>query len=81
MYWSPSALVRFRLHPAAHDFIFGDVMDWLKRFQRKGRLFDQALREYTQLKQALGQPTLALEKLLDATLGASLNRPQPAATT
>ncbi len=28
------------LDPADHDFIFGDVFDWLKRLRRKGRLFD-----------------------------------------
>ncbi len=28
------------LDPAAHDFIFGDTFDWLKRFAKKGRAFD-----------------------------------------
>jgi 23S rRNA (cytosine1962-C5)-methyltransferase len=33
----------FRLNqidPAGHDFVFGDVFDWLRRFRKKGRLFD-----------------------------------------
>jgi 23S rRNA (cytosine1962-C5)-methyltransferase len=28
------------LDPAGHDFIYGDVFDWLKRLGKKGRLFD-----------------------------------------
>ena len=36
----------FRLNgidPADHDFIFGDVFDWLKRLRKKGRQFDVIL--------------------------------------
>ncbi|MBM3846035.1 MAG: hypothetical protein FJ405_07110 [Verrucomicrobia bacterium] len=29
-----------RLHPGDHEFIFGDVFDWLKRWARRGRMFD-----------------------------------------
>lgn len=28
------------LDPAAHDFIYGDVFDWLRRLAKKGRRFD-----------------------------------------
>lgn len=28
------------LEPGAHDFIFGDVFDWVPRFHKKGRQFD-----------------------------------------
>jgi 23S rRNA (cytosine1962-C5)-methyltransferase len=31
------------LDPAHHDFIYGDVFDWLKRFAKKGRQFDLVL--------------------------------------
>lgn len=31
------------LDPAAHDFIYGDVFDWLKRLAKKGRRFDVVL--------------------------------------
>jgi 23S rRNA (cytosine1962-C5)-methyltransferase len=31
------------LDPAAHDFIYGDVFDWLKRLTKKGRSFDVIL--------------------------------------
>jgi 23S rRNA (cytosine1962-C5)-methyltransferase len=28
------------LDPAAHDFIYGDTFDWLRRLAKKGRAFD-----------------------------------------
>jgi 23S rRNA (cytosine1962-C5)-methyltransferase len=31
------------IDPAAHDFIYGDVFDWLKRLGKKGRQFDAVL--------------------------------------
>ena len=31
------------LDPSAHDFIFGDVFDWLRRLGKKGRQFDCVL--------------------------------------
>jgi 23S rRNA (cytosine1962-C5)-methyltransferase len=31
------------LNPAEHDFIFGDVFDWLRRLGKKGRKFDAVL--------------------------------------
>ncbi len=31
------------LDPAAHDFIYGDVFDWLRRLAKKGRQFDLVL--------------------------------------
>src|SRR5208282_3924125 len=31
------------LDPAAHDFIYGDAFDWLRRLAKKGRRFDAVL--------------------------------------
>jgi 23S rRNA (cytosine1962-C5)-methyltransferase len=31
------------LDPAAHDFIYGDTFDWLRRFAKKGRAFDAVI--------------------------------------
>ncbi|MEN9574023.1 MAG: hypothetical protein RL514_1878 [Verrucomicrobiota bacterium] len=31
------------LDPTAHDFIYGDVFDWLRRLAKKGRAFDAVL--------------------------------------
>lgn len=41
------------LDPAAHDFIYGDAFDWLRRFARRGRRFDAV---------ALDPPTFSRSK-------------------
>lgn len=41
--WGKDNFKANQLDPAEHDFIFGDVFDWLKRFGRKGRFFDVIL--------------------------------------
>jgi len=38
--WGKRNFVLNNLDPLAHDFIFGDTFDWLKRFAKKGRRFD-----------------------------------------
>jgi 23S rRNA (cytosine1962-C5)-methyltransferase len=41
------------LEPAAHDFIYGDAFDWLRRLAKKGRAFDAV---------ALDPPTFSQSK-------------------
>lgn len=41
--WGRRNLVENGVDPAGHDFIYGDVFDWLKRLGRKGRRFDVVL--------------------------------------
>ncbi|HPC59720.1 MAG TPA: pseudouridine synthase [Verrucomicrobiota bacterium] len=44
-----------QLDPAAHDFIFGDAFDWLRRLDKKGRRFDLVLLDpptFSQSKQS-----------------------------
>ena len=38
--WGRRNFVLNGLEPAAHDFIYGDAFEWLKRLGRKGRRFD-----------------------------------------
>lgn len=38
--WGRRNFVLNGLDPAQHDFIYGDVFDWLRRFARKARQFD-----------------------------------------
>jgi 23S rRNA (cytosine1962-C5)-methyltransferase len=38
--WGRRNFLLNSLDPAAHDFIFGDVFDWLRRMVKKGRTFD-----------------------------------------
>lgn len=41
--WGRRNLVHNGLDPAAHEFIYGDTFDWLRRLGRKGRSFDLIL--------------------------------------
>jgi 23S rRNA (cytosine1962-C5)-methyltransferase len=41
--WGRRNFALNNLDPAAHDFIYGDVFDWLKRLAKKNRLFDVIL--------------------------------------
>ena len=41
--WGRRNFARNGLDPAAHDFIYGDVFDWLRRLAKKGRAFDAVL--------------------------------------
>ena len=41
--WGRRNFVLNGLDPAAHDFIYGDTFDWLKRFAKKQRVFDVVL--------------------------------------
>jgi 23S rRNA (cytosine1962-C5)-methyltransferase len=38
--WGKRNFVLNGLDPAAHDFIYGDAFDWLRRLAKKGRKFD-----------------------------------------
>jgi len=41
--WGKRNFVLNQIDPAGHDFIFGDVFDWLRRLTKKGRRFDLVL--------------------------------------
>jgi 23S rRNA (cytosine1962-C5)-methyltransferase len=41
--WGKVNFTLNQLDPGGHDFIFGDVFDWLRRFEKKKRLFDIVL--------------------------------------
>lgn len=41
--WARENLTLNRIDPAGHDFVYGDALDWLARFGKKGRRFDLVL--------------------------------------
>ena len=41
--WGKANFQLNRIDPSDHDFIFGDVFDWLKRLRKKSRVFDAIL--------------------------------------
>ncbi len=53
--WGRRNFAANEMDPAAHDFIFGDVFDWLKRLGKKQRLFDVVILDpptFSQSKQS-----------------------------
>ena len=60
------------LDPAAHDFIFGDTFDWLRRLAKKGRMFDAVVLDPPTFSQSKEHGTFRAEKdygkLVTATL-------------
>ncbi len=38
--WGQRNFLLNQIDPAAHDFIYGDVFDWLRRLRKRGRQFD-----------------------------------------
>lgn len=41
--WARENMRRNGIDPTAHDFIYGDALDWLRRLAKKGRRFDLVL--------------------------------------
>jgi 23S rRNA (cytosine1962-C5)-methyltransferase len=41
--WARENLALNDLDPAAHDFIYGDALEWMRRLEKKGRRFDLVL--------------------------------------
>jgi 23S rRNA (cytosine1962-C5)-methyltransferase len=50
------------LDPAAHDFIFGDAFDWLRRLAKKGRVFDAVVLDPPTFSQSKEHGTFRAEK-------------------
>jgi 23S rRNA (cytosine1962-C5)-methyltransferase len=50
------------LDPAAHDFIYGDTFDWLRRLAKKGRVFDAIVLDPPTFSQSKEHGTFRAEK-------------------
>ena len=50
------------LDPAAHDFIFGDTFDWLRRLAKKGRAFDAIVLDPPTFSQSKENGVFRVEK-------------------
>ena len=50
------------LAPAAHDFIYGDTFDWLRRLAKKGRAFDAIVLDPPTFSQSKEHGTFRAEK-------------------
>ena len=64
------------LDPAAHDFIYGDTFDWLRRLAKKGRAFDAVVLDPPTFSQSKEHGTFRAEKDYGKLVTAALPRAQ-----
>jgi 23S rRNA (cytosine1962-C5)-methyltransferase len=60
--WGRRNFALNRLDPAAHDFIYGDTFDWLRRLAKKGRTFDVVVLDPPTFSQSKEHGTFRAEK-------------------
>ena len=60
------------LDPAAHDFIYGDAFDWLRRLAKKGRAFDVVVLDPPTFSQSKESGVFRAEKDYGKLVAASL---------
>jgi 23S rRNA (cytosine1962-C5)-methyltransferase len=75
--WGRSNFSLNGIDPAAHDFIYGDTFDWLRRFAKKGRLFDAIILDPPTFSRSKEQGTFQAEKDFGKLVAAALPVLQP----
>jgi 23S rRNA (cytosine1962-C5)-methyltransferase len=60
------------LDPAAHDFIYGDTFDWLRRLAKKGRAFDAIVLDPPTFSQSKENGVFRVEKNFGDLVAAAL---------
>ena len=60
------------LDPAAHDFIYGDAFDWLRRLAKKGRAFDAIVLDPPTFSQSKENGVFRVEKNFGELVAAAL---------
>ena len=60
--WGKRNFALNNLDPAAHDFIYGDTFDWLRRLAKKGRAFDVIVLDPPTFSQSKEHGTFRAEK-------------------
>src|SRR4030095_11402312 len=60
--WGKRNFLLNGLDPNQHDFIYGDVFDWLRRLEKKGRLFEVLLLDPPTFSQSKGHGVFQAEK-------------------
>jgi 23S rRNA (cytosine1962-C5)-methyltransferase len=60
--WGKRNFVLNGIDPAAHDFIYGDTFDWLRRLAKKGRAYDAVVLDPPTFSQSKEHGTFRAEK-------------------
>jgi 23S rRNA (cytosine1962-C5)-methyltransferase len=59
--WGQRNFLLNKLNPAEHDFIYGDVFDWLRRLTRRAKCFDVILLDPPTFSQSKNSGTFRVE--------------------
>jgi len=70
--WGRGNFERNGLDSAAHDFIYGDAFDWLRRLAKKGRAFDVIVLDPPTFSQSKEHGAFRVEKNFGALAAAAL---------
>jgi 23S rRNA (cytosine1962-C5)-methyltransferase len=70
--WGRRNFVLNALDPAAHDFIYGDTFDWLRRLAKKGRAFDALVLDPPTFSQSKETGAFRVEKNFGDLVSAAL---------
>ncbi len=70
--WGKRNFARNGLDPSAHDFIYGDTFDWLRRLAKKGRAFDAIVLDPPTFSQSKEHGTFRAEKDYGKLVSAAL---------
>ncbi len=75
--WGKRNFILNGIDPAAHDFIYGDTFDWLRRLAKKGRAFDAVALDPPTFSQSKEHGKFRAEKDYGNLVGAALQVLQP----
>jgi 23S rRNA (cytosine1962-C5)-methyltransferase len=75
--WGRRNFARNGIELAGHDFIFGDVFDWLRRLNKKGQSFDLVLLDPPTFSQSKERGTFRAEKDFGELVAAALPLVKP----
>jgi 23S rRNA (cytosine1962-C5)-methyltransferase len=70
--WGKRNFARNGLDPAAHDFIYGDTFDWLRRLAKQGRAFNAIVLDPPTFSQSKEHGTFRAEKDYGQLVAAAL---------
>ena len=70
--WGRRNFLANGIDPAKHDFIFGDVFEWCKRLERKGRSFDAIILDPPSFSRSKSHGTFRAEKDYPQLVAAAL---------
>jgi 23S rRNA (cytosine1962-C5)-methyltransferase len=76
--WGQRNFARNHLDPAAHEFIYGDVFDWLRRLAKRNRRFDLILLDPPTFSQSKASGVFRAERDYPKLVGAALSLLKPA---